>query len=412
LELQGESDNVLELTLCDNDGHELLRLPLTVRHSAAARPLGAAVLATQILTKPLAIEVLSRQRQRVKQIIAPVGAPLPGQFRCTCRTVDQAGRIIVPIFEENRVIKQMVLSNLDRSLPVGSPVDVEMRIDVKHAIEVRVLVREANRCEAAVIEGPPPAERPTREEIAEVLRQIEQTLPQFSGGYRSRMRSLVGRLQGDLDEALRHDDEPKSIQRMAELRDVRDQLIYRRGQVLDPPWVKFEQLVKDCLDLAAAVAEQTHANREELSAPIYAQRQRGEQAYEQENQALVRECCTNLERYAGHLVQLMRDKRSEPEELLLRRPAWLDAREAVTQFREHLAAVWKRVRAGGHADLEQRLSEVATLAKGLSQRLRDDPAAAIRDARRLQARIMKVEQRLDEQIPRRPQDDAGLLEGA
>jgi molecular chaperone DnaK len=411
LALQPETDNILELTLCDNGGRELLRLPLTVRHSAVARPLGAAVLATQILTKPLAIEVLNRQRQRVKQIIAPVGAPLPGQFRCTCRTVDQAGRVVVPIFEENRVIKHMVLSDLDRSLPVGSPVDVELLIDVKHAIEVRVLVRDADRCESAIIKGPPPADRPTPKQIAEVVAQIEQVLPQFSGGYRSRMRTLIGRLQRDLDEALRHDDEPKAIQRMAELRDVRDQLIYRRGQVLDPPWVKFEQHVKDCLDLAATVAEQTHSSREELSEPIRAQRQRGEQAYEQENQALVRDCCTNLERYAGQLVQLLRDNRHEPEEPPLRRPAWLEAREAVDQFRARLAEVWKRVRAGAHADLEQRLTEVATLAKGLSQRLKDDPAATIRDVRRLQARIANVELRLEELSSPRPKDDAGLLEG-
>jgi molecular chaperone DnaK len=411
LKLQPETDNILELTLCDNSGSELLRLPLTVRHGATARPLGAAVLATQILTKPLAIEVLNRQRQRVKQIIAPVGAPLPGQFRCTCRTVDQAGRVVVPIFEENRVIKQMVLSDLDRSLPVGSPVDVELQIDVKHAIEVRVLVREAGRCESALVEGPPPAERPTREEIGEVLTQIEQVLPQFSGGYRSRMRSLVGRLQRDLDEALRHDDEPKAIQRMAELRDVRDQLIYRRGQVLDPPWVKFEQLVKDCLDLAATVAEQTHASREELAEPIHAQRQRGEHAYEQENQALLRDCCACLERYAGHLAQLLRDNRPEPEKPPMRRPLWLEARDVVAEFRARLADVWKRVRAGAHTNLERHLSDVATLAKGLSQRLKDDPATAIREVRQLHTRIGKVEQRLQELSSRRPQDDAGLLEG-
>jgi hypothetical protein len=273
-------------------------------------------------------------------------------------------------------------------------------------------VREASRCETAIIEGPPPAEKPTREQIAEVAAQIEHVLPQLSGGYRSRMRSLVSRLHRDLDEALRHDDEPKAIQRMAELRNVRDQLIYRRGQVLDPPWVKFEQLVKDCLDLAAAVAEQMQGNRKELSEPIHVQQQRGEQAYEQENQVLVRDCCMRLERYAGQLVQLLREHHPEPENQQMQRPPWLEAREAAAQFRAQLADVWKRVRAGARVNLEQRLMEVATLAKGLSQRVKDDPAAALREVRQLQTRIANVEQRLEEVTPRRPQDEAGLLESS
>jgi molecular chaperone DnaK len=410
--LQADTDNLFELTLCDNAGRAVVCVPFTVRHQGDARPLGAAVLATQILTKPLAIEVLNRRRQRVKQIIAPIGAPLPGRFTCTCRTIDQAGRVVVPIFEENRVIKQLIVADLDRNLPIGSPVDVELIIDVKHAIEVRVLVREAGRCESATIAGPPPPARPTREEIADVVRQIEQVLPQFSGGHRTRVRAQMNRLRQEVDEALRYDDEPKAIQRMAELRDLFDQLRYRRGQMLDPPWPKFEELVADCLHLVATVAEQTHRDREELAAPIEAQRKYAEQAYEEENQALYRECWDRLERYAGQLVQLLRHNRPQADEPPPPRPIWLEARQAVEQFRARLAEVWKRVRAADCAELDQRLKDVATQAAGISQRLKDDPAAALRDVRRLTARIYKVEERLSEIPVRSERDITGLLEGS
>src|SRR5262249_37166943 len=63
-DLQPETDNLFEITLGDNGGREIVRVPFTVRHRGDARPLGAAVLATQILTKPLAVEVLNRRRQR------------------------------------------------------------------------------------------------------------------------------------------------------------------------------------------------------------------------------------------------------------------------------------------------------------------------------------------------------------
>ena len=98
---------------------------IAVRSQNASRALGQAVLPTQIITKPLQIEVLNRSGQRVKQVVAPIGATLPGVFQLTCRTHDQAGRIVVPIFEENRVVKQMVVSDLDPMMPVGSPVEVE-----------------------------------------------------------------------------------------------------------------------------------------------------------------------------------------------------------------------------------------------------------------------------------------------
>src|SRR5262249_685784 len=212
-------------TVCDNLGRELARIPACVRHrTAGRRGLGLGVLPTQLITKPLAIEVLDRGRRRVKQIVAPVGAALPGSFQCTCRTVVTSGRIVVPTFEETRCVKEMVVSDPDRRLPAGSPVDVEFAIDVKHNIEVRVRVREANRCERIVLQGPPPPRPPTRAEVEEARAAVEELLPHFSGSQRARARARLAQLVGDLNEALFYEDEPKAIQRLAELRDLRDQL--------------------------------------------------------------------------------------------------------------------------------------------------------------------------------------------
>ena len=143
LELAAETDNALEWTVCDADARECARIVTMVRHQAAGRPMGQGVLSTQLIVKPLSIEVLTRVRQRVKQTVAPVGAALPGVFQCICRTSDQSGRIVVPIFEENRVVKQLVIDGLDPCLPVGSPVEVELSIDCKHVIAVSVRVRGA-----------------------------------------------------------------------------------------------------------------------------------------------------------------------------------------------------------------------------------------------------------------------------
>ncbi len=413
LELQAETDNAFEWAVCDGGGAEVARVVTTVRHQGAGRPLGHAVLPTQLITKPLQIEVLTRGRQRVKQVVAPVGATLPGTFRAVCRTSDQAGRIVVPIFEENRVVKQMVIEGVGRDLPVASPVEVELLIDVKHNIEVRVRVRqgdEGERLETARIEAPPPPKRPTRAEIDEVQAQIDELLPHFTGAFRARIKARATQLRQDLLEALSYEDEPKAIQRMAELREVLQHLEASRGQVLDPPWPRFAQLVRHCLDLAAEVADRTGRDRDELFEHVHAQERYAEQAHEEHNQPLYRECRENLEKYAGYLNQLLRDALPRPPVRPLRSPEE-EAREEVDRFRGFLTTVWKRVREAKRDELGARLAEIAKQAGGLSQKMKAEPVTAIRDARRLGTEVEKIAAQLDEGRRQSAGDDAGLLEG-
>ncbi|HVS38981.1 MAG TPA: Hsp70 family protein [Gemmataceae bacterium] len=414
LVLQRETVNVLELAVCDGEAREVARVVVPVRCQEAGRALGRGVLPTQIIAKPLQIEVLNRSGQRVKQVVAPIGATLPGAFQLTCRTHDQAGRIVVPIFEENRVVKQMVVSDLDPNLPVGSPVEVEFAIDVKHNIEVRVRVRQSGgreRTESAVIEAAAPARRPTRADIDEALGMIDELLPQFSGGFRTRIRSKATQLHQDLLEALRYDDEPKAVQRMAEMRELLQSLESSRGQGLDPPWPRFAQLVRRCLDLAAEAAQATGRDRNELFEHVHAQERYGEQAYEEQNQALYRECRENLEKYVGYLDQLLRDALPRPAEPTPQLSPEEEARNVLDRFRNYLTAVWKQVRAKQRGDLEPRLTEIAALARGLSQRMKTEANAVIREARRLGAEVHKIEEFLQNGRRQPTGDDAGLLEG-
>ncbi len=415
LELQPETDNPLEFTVVDSIGSDLASILVTIRHQTTSRQLGQGVMPTQLITKPLQIEVLNRARQRVKQVIAPIGATLPGVFRCTCRTTDQAGRIIVPIFEENRVIKQMMIGDLDPTLPIGAPVEVDLNIDVKHNIEVKVIVRQGgdrgDRYETATIEGPPPPKRPTRADIDEVMQQIAELLPQFSGSYRTRLKARANQLHQDLLETLRFDDEPKAIQRMAELRELLQNLESSQGQMLYPPWPKFAQLVHKCLELAGRVAAATGRNEEELVEYINAQERYAEQAYEEHNAALYRECRENLEKYGGYLDQLLRDTLPRP----MTRPALPPEEEAkgeVDHFRGYLASVWKQVRAKQRRDLEAQLTEVAKQANGLTQRIKTEPTTVIRDARRLRTEVAKIEDQVNGGRRQTSPDDAGLLEGS
>jgi molecular chaperone DnaK len=418
LELSPETDNALEWTVCDADGRECARLVTNVRHQAMGRPLGQGVLPTQLIVKPLGIEVLTPARQRIKQIVAPIGATLPGTFRCVCRTADQSGRIVVPIYEENRVVKQLLIEDLDPTLPIGSPVEVEFTIDCAHTISVSVRVRgtgaRGDRCETATVLPPNLTVRPTKAEIEEVERALEQALEQLTGRPRARIRTRSAQVRQELLEALSYDDEPKAIQRFAELRDLLTQAEQIRTQMIDPPWPRFAQLVRQCLDLAAEVATRTGRDREELFHHIHAQDRYAEQAWEEHNQALYRECWDNLSRYAGYLAQLLREvlprQGAIPQQPS--RPPEEEARDEVQRFRGFLSLVWKSAREKKRTDLESGLADIARQAGGFSARLKADPVAVLRDARRLGVEIEKIQSQLENPGPRTPQDDAGLLEGS
>ncbi len=412
MELQAETENVVEWTVCDADGQERARVVSTIRHAGAGRPLGQGVLPTQIITKPLSIEVLTRGRQRIKQVVAPIGATLPDTFTCTCRTTDRSGRIVLPIYEENRVVKHLTI-DVDTSLPVGTPVEVALAIDTRHMIEVRVRIRagegRAERVETATIEPPPPPRRPSRAEIDEVQGRLDDVLEQLTGRHRARIKARSQQLLKDLLEALSYDDEPWAIQRMAELRDLVSQAELARSQELGPPWPRFTQLVRHCLDLSAQVADRTGRDRDELFEHVHAQERYAEQAYEEHNQTLYRECWDNLDKYASYLAQLLRD--------LLPRPATPprspeeEARDEVERFRGLLSSVWKQVRSHKRHDLEPRLAELARQAAGFTQRLKNEPIAVLRDARRLGVEAEKIQALLDRPPGEAPGDPSGLLEG-
>src|SRR5205807_1483909 len=110
-------------------------------------------------------------------------------------------------------------------------------------------------------------------------------------------------------------------------------------------------------------------DREELFEHVHAQERYAEQAYEEHNQPLYRECRENLEKYSGYLTQLLRDTLPRPAITPTKSPED-EARDDLEHFRGYLANVWKQVRAKGRNDLEPRLTDIAAQARGLSARVK------------------------------------------
>jgi hypothetical protein len=160
---------------------------------------------------------------------------------------------------------------------------------------------------------------------------------------------------------------------------------------LDPPWPACLQRIRKCLHLAAAVAQATGRNREELLQYVHAQERYAEQAHKENNRILYRECLENLEKYAAYLEQMQEASRPRPLQVA---PPVIeeDARIAVDRLRSELAAVWKETRSLRRDDLEARLKQVAAQAQGLGQRCKADAVAACAEAKRLLSELESINQ--------------------
>src|SRR5260370_34982717 len=100
------------------------------------------------------------------------------------------------------------------------------------------------------------------------------------------------------------------------------------------------QRIRHCLHLAAAVAQATGRNRDELLQYVHAQERYAEQAHKENNRALYRECLENLDKYAAYLEQMQ--EAAQPRPLQVPPPVVdQDPREKIEQLRMYHGPVWK-----------------------------------------------------------------------
>ena len=148
--------------------------------------------------------------------------------------------------------------------------------------------------------------------------------------------------------------------------------------LLDPPWPRFAQLVRRCLDLAVEAAKATNRPAEELFEHVYAQERYAEQAFEEQNQRHYQECRENLEKYLGYLDQLVRDALPRPA---VRAASAGGGGEGVRRALPQLSGDGLETGAAKQrTDLETRLTEIAGQAR---LHAADEGGAIGRDPRRL-----------------------------
>jgi hypothetical protein len=407
-----ETDTPLVLALCDDLGDIVATVPLTLRHRSAALAAGAGDLARPVLARELAIEVRSRNGQHRKQVLAPVGSSLPGRFSTTCRTSDQSGRVVVPLWEADRVLQQVVVTELDPHMPAGSPVEVELQVEPDRAISVRVVVRQAGRSEVVQIPAPPLPCRPLPEEVERLRRRIEKLLPEFTGKFGAALQETYQRERGELDEALESNQDERAAAILARLQEQCDQMELATLQIRYPPLQRLTQLVKRCLFEAANLADRTGRNREQLFAQIYAQEQAAEEAHAEKNVLVYRECFDNLLALAADLERLGEEMLPLSQRDPQRMPSVHDVQDELKNLEAYLAAVLPAAELKERRDFVEQLQALDQRREGLAERGKRDAGAALGETRRALAEVARIDQALGGGRTPTPAQIEGMLEGS
>jgi hypothetical protein len=408
LTVQPDSDVSLVLALCDDSGEVVATAPATLRHRRAA---GSLPPDASLLPRDLTVEVLTRSGQRRRQMLAPAGALLPGKFQCQARTTDQCGRVVVPLWDGDRLLHQVVVEDIDRRVPPGCPVDLEVQIEPDCSMTVRVLVKQAGRGEVVQLPAPAPSRRPTDAEVDCVARGLDAALASFSGQYAARLREHAAALRTGLDAALANHRDAAAAEALDGLDILRQQLELAPLQIAFPPPQRLTQLVKRCLFEAAELADRTGRDREHLFGQIYAQEQAAEEAHAERHVAAYRESFANLRALADDLERLHVETGS-PGRRGGRAPTAFDVADAARDLQAYLAAVRPMAERKGRADLLERLRAVEQTGQALAERGKSDPQAALRDARRALAEVAAVEQALAGAVGPALAPAEGMLEGS
>jgi hypothetical protein len=410
LRLEPETDSPLLLCLCDGLGEIAATAPLTLRHR---RALDASAVAGGIaLEHGLAIGVLSRSGQRRKQVLAPAGAALPGRFTCVCHTTDQCGRLVVPLWQDDRLLHQLEVNELDARLPVGTPVEVDLQVEADRAMTLRVIVRQAGRSELVNVPAPAPLPRPSGDQIEQVTQRITALLPEFSGQFGAALQEKLRMRTQALQEALAHNEEQRAAVLLAELDQQREQMELARLQVQYPPRQRLTQLVKRCLYEAANVADRTGRDREQLFAPIYGQEQTAEQAHAEKNASVYRECFDQLRALAADLLRLQNDLSPMARRDTDRAPTVHDVQDALRDLQAYVQAVLPAAQLKGRQDYADRLQEFERQRDAVADRGRRDAPGALREARRLLGEVGRMEQELSSGLSPATLPLEGMLEGS
>jgi actin-like ATPase involved in cell morphogenesis len=304
------------LSLADGAGRELGSHRFSVRQSGAEEPgrgRGPSLLVprtpTSFLAKPVAVIW-----QDGPEIIAPARTPLPFSTTVIAKTSDASGRIRVPIQEDNTPLGEIIMSDLPKTLPVGSEVEVTLSIGKNCDVKAEAYIKSLSKKEAVTLNlplRPVPALDELRRKFDLLAEQSDDALQnasvgeRFAGGKSVRLKERLAAarkmLDGTAPDASAVQDCLDEIEGL--LREI------TRGWQANPPREVFDEKVKEAWAAHKKLIQQKPAAaRDGYDKQIETAVSEAEKAYAQHHAALWSQAVERLDKIESTI------RRQLPEE--------------------------------------------------------------------------------------------------
>jgi len=275
VDLEPDALNDFELAVEDARGQLVATLARSIAQRADAPQPVTASLSTAVLPKPIVLEGIDAGRL-VRTVLLPEGGTLPTTAHYTFAIGDAAGHVRLPIYQASRIIKELRADV--GTVPVGTPVDLEITCDEQVRISVRFSV--AGRSFGGSIDPPPPDDVPTRHEVDQIGRRFGAALDALddTDDTRRRLQSLYDATLSDVEEARRAADYPKLIARVAVLEGLIREA--KLALPLEPSLDELGAAITACEKLLTnAVKAKPDLPKSKIGAELAALRDKGAAAY-------------------------------------------------------------------------------------------------------------------------------------
>ncbi len=201
-------------------------------------------LSTAVLSKPILLEGTDGDHL-VRTVLLADGESLPAKATFIFHVSDSADRIRLPIYQENRIIKELV-TDIGK-VESGTPVEITICCDAM--INIKVNFKIGDVVYSGTIDPPPPDEVPTEHEIQKLSETFIERIKKVDDSDSEKFIEQYNLVQRDIAEARSGGDFPKIIQRKADLEGLIREV--RLAEPLKPPLGVLESKYSSAKDMIA-----------------------------------------------------------------------------------------------------------------------------------------------------------------
>ncbi len=394
--IRAESLNDFRFEVWNSSGEMVAVLQRSIVHSKDQKQAVGRTLSTAVLSKPIVLEGTDGDRL-IRRVLLAEGSSLPTRARFNFAVADPSGRIRLPIYQENRIVKELKTSVGE--VPVGTPVEVEISCDEQVRIQVQFSIND--HMFKGSIEPPPPDSVQTEYEIQGIDERFQEVLQRLEEEDAQRLSEAYDRTRGDLNEARDGADYPKVIQRAADLEGLFREA--RLSEPLKPPLDVVENNFSSCLQLLPKALEvKPELAESSLKKDLETAMERSREAYRQRDRQTYEDASQVIGTAMQFLVGLTHESITGDREV----DSAVQALMALEQTRQLIRFLLINCLMSGRKDFFKDLTQHIEELKDLEEDVNVDPVGVLNRCRVL----MTEAQRIHKQIS--PEEKHGAdLEG-